>query len=1376
MPTPTSKRKQPQRRFEEYIFTRITSSEVGLTDIPTTMFTKVPGTVGDGYTLEAVSGQIPLGFDFSFDGITYKSFVAATSGWIALVDPSTGTFAVADIITGGNNFTNSAVKSTFIGKPVLLAPWFDDQINVTNNLTDLGGAMTAARILRIQQGLEAPPVEFSLIDYGVKYFYDVRSPRGRRTIVRWSSITSAGAFASSVIRYEVVLYENGWIEFRYGPKNGLIFSSTSEHAVIGIFMPTGTNRFRDLSLGLGYRDIERQQYRHGGVEYSTGYTDTNTWATAAYSCNLKPDQHWPGLNSAGTIFTFMPPPARRKVLPRGSLRDSDSTISMPLVARTGDDRLGTYLSAYDDRKSVAFVSNVIGVNYPSTLPRFYADSEAGIVSRQDMFTGDFELTASIVKSAVDSLIVTPQTERMKPFNEVSQPEQDSGTFFASGTLVNDVGPGLTSALKSKTQIRLSFPVKLSTQTLALTSSIFYYNKTIGQFQNIPVTHDAATTTGKSDFGNAIYEAGTLFKEVIETARGFTAWGSAIVSGSGPVGVSLQTNANMGREYTQINETEALTDNYPKSVTKNADYDASNDQCIILPITQPFLIEKAVVEIPMNAGDGWFQDITESFLEITANASVDVGGPGITVTLMNQITNETGYYRDIIMTGTITHSRDNFSDVVLSNFPQYATWDNPLIGTVFQLRPRGFLSLATPSAIITPVSSSIVGFNFTGSVKIQMEAAISNGVTLKYTQIGGSSPPPQRDLITQLLTSPTIVPRTTQTSGINTLIDIAYIDAMGRAQTGFEPSGRSLYGKEFITSQNVLRFGTVKNPFYVSSSFSQLPTQMQEALTTGTDYIACGTIPLGSSVPSPYLVFPGDKLVLGIAKTRPHLFMASGTAGGFKHFSSSVGQTVGHDISIATGTINITLYGSLLRGNSEFHDTMNQPLASDAVHEIFVGSDPVLDQFDVNYRGTYFGSMNDDFITGSMLTVSKDAAGLPIFVTGSRGRVFSKLRSRVQAMPSQAPTSYEAQTNPSLAFRSQPWYELVGGQRTVQVSSLSERFYDSMMPSINSCFNADGTGIFRVTKGTGWPGSLDSVTSSDVGWIFFDDPLITNLFSNKNWAKAYPFEPRYSAVPRQTSIEKSFIVDYQYDGQSNITTPIVPVPVSGFFFVFSGLVDAPGINFFGATDAKYGYRIGCDINIRDTFPGGFAITGSANAVDITKAMYGFGDVNNMQFTGTVHESGITLGSNHNCDFHSYAWTPSLNAPKANVWGLAPIIRGWKYGVYSGLPAYSKCTYRRDRFGQLRDMLEQRLFTKYYTSDADSDGKPGLQQSPVIVKFVDFTGKLTKPENTWSQNLSFEVTSSVPYVDGISTNRPAINVAALNASLISITTDALGNVTL
>jgi len=92
------------------------------------------------------------------------------------------------------------------------------------------------------------------------------------------------------------------------------------------------------------------------------------------------------------------------------------------------------------------------------------------------------------------------------------------------------------------------------------------------------------------------------------------------------------------------------------------------------------------------------------------------------------------------------------------------------------------------------------------------------------------------------------------------------------------------------------------------------------------------------------------------------------------------------------------------------------------------------------------------------------------------------------------------------------------------------------------------------------------------------------------------------------------------------------------------------------------------------------------------------------------------------------------------GRQVIPRGWKYGVHNALPVDSYAVYRRDRFGQFRDMLEQRPYTRYLVN-----GLPRL--GAVTCRFVEpgGTGVSTEPKRTVCVNISQFATSSLPYFD-------------------------------
>ena len=91
-----------------------------------------------------------------------------------------------------------------------------------------------------------------------------------------------------------------------------------------------------------------------------------------------------------------------------------------------------------------------------------------------------------------------------------------------------------------------------------------------------------------------------------------------------------------------------------------------------------------------------------------------------------------------------------------------------------------------------------------------------------------------------------------------------------------------------------------------------------------------------------------------------------------------------------------------------------------------------------------------------------------------------------------------------------------------------------------------------------------------------------------------------------------------------------------------------------------------------------------------------------------------------------------------------IRGYKYGLAGLFGSTLGACFRRDRYGQFRDMFEQRLYPATLQSDRSVD-------YPLQVTFVSREGLRTSAERTHSQNLSSYATSSLPYFDGLTVDR-------------------------
>ena len=103
-----------------------------------------------------------------------------------------------------------------------------------------------------------------------------------------------------------------------------------------------------------------------------------------------------------------------------------------------------------------------------------------------------------------------------------------------------------------------------------------------------------------------------------------------------------------------------------------------------------------------------------------------------------------------------------------------------------------------------------------------------------------------------------------------------------------------------------------------------------------------------------------------------------------------------------------------------------------------------------------------------------------------------------------------------------------------------------------------------------------------------------------------------------------------------------------------------------------------------------------------------------------------------------------------------IRGWKYGVINGFPLYSSCVFRNNRYGQFRDMFEQRKSTKFFdpngfTLDGKNNAKKGSTSSVVQVAFVSGSDAFVTSSFSVSMNATdsglydFECKSGQPWHD-------------------------------
>jgi hypothetical protein len=473
---------------------------------------------------------------------------------------------------------------------------------------------------------------------------------------------------------------------------------------------------------------------------------------------------------------------------------------------------------------------------------------------------------------------------------------------------------------------------------------------------------------------------------------------------------------------------------------------------------------------------------------------------------------------------------------------------------------------------------------------------------------------------------------------------------------------------------------------------------------------------------------------------------------------------------------------------------------------------VLDQFEIEYKESYISGTYDQVVMGNIISLTT-VGGKKKYVYGNRGVVYGSINSN---QPQQPGTSiFDFST--SVSYRSQPYKEKAGNCRASKHVCYDERIYDTITPDALACFKRNGAEPFFFTgSAVGIPGVgiFSGFDSNNVGFIMFDNFIPTsngnrsnfNRGVDRNWTRSFPFEPRYSDVSRKSQqkflnggVEATYHADFLDNTGNNF------VKVAKKRKLKSLIVGTVGPN------AKYSNRHNTlklntiflpsgqnwyhhwvadrDTNSRYVFSGRFA-TGSCSDNDTMKVLFGYGDVNTIVYSSSYADSnnaqGYAMrGSSNWPDFRlkdsTNVGTSSLagtyEGVTGSIWNISPVIRGWKYGLHSALEDHTSAYYRQGKYGQFRDMLEQRKFTKIFTPNSQ-DRLQAIQQtisnSSVTVKFVDSEGKLTTPENTQSQNLSIEATSSLPYFDLVSRNRPIqLSINSTNLKLINFSVDGFGN---
>jgi hypothetical protein len=536
---------------------------------------------------------------------------------------------------------------------------------------------------------------------------------------------------------------------------------------------------------------------------------------------------------------------------------------------------------------------------------------------------------------------------------------------------------------------------------------------------------------------------------------------------------------------------------------------------------------------------------------------------------------------------------------------------------------------------------------------------------------------------------------------------AVFGSISRRSSKYIESGRSVLGNDFALL-DPRKLDQRRNPINVmDTQYEDLPQK-----TTAPRFSRNKTYMdvKSNTIKSPYLLYPQDKLLLCLSKHRA-VADSSITDVVLGVMSDPSGLYAYHDVAIGTGSIKVTMYGDLIREDIEFHDTLNQRLETAELWED-VGEDPVLDQFDVAYRNELSGCYLDRFSVLGAMPYASDVLTSSLEVT----QLYSNFSSALQDVPV---SNFASWTKGKRVF------ELAKSSRASQHFSTNEAYWDTRL--------VNPVRAMKVANPNFTVCLVDAIFSYQSSVIYSGDAqtLSSGISSTgagvSEWFMGFPFEPKFSGVTTAFSLGKDIM-------PANFGNKIV----------------------FNYNDIAF--ELGDTVN-RALMVGDFGSNLVTNINPLPKNEFikyfygiggGYGQHDNQHVRGRVN---ATAGTSN------YAASSSAR------------IRGWKYGMMSGFTQHSKQVYRRDRFGQPRDMLEQRLDAKFFdelglSSDGNVGVPIGVKDAPVQVKFYDSAGNQTDSLKTLSSNLSFEATSSVPYTDLVSRNRLALDFSTLNITRVVI----------
>jgi len=443
--------------------------------------------------------------------------------------------------------------------------------------------------------------------------------------------------------------------------------------------------------------------------------------------------------------------------------------------------------------------------------------------------------------------------------------------------------------------------------------------------------------------------------------------------------------------------------------------------------------------------------------------------------------------------------------------------------------------------------------------------------------------------------------------------------------------------------------------------------------------------------SPYLLHPKDRLIFG-----------------YENIPEVIGQNIDQNnadrMVDRITSVKVTFFGSLVSGDKEYHQTLNQPLTSDGIHESLFG-EPIVDQWDVDAINLLSGSMRDALMYGDIFSTTTAQRGRRGSIVDGDGGTTGSLNRNIQFFDKNVIYS-DSKVPPAGTILRDLVPDIEGGTQTIDSTA-----YKGI--ELSNTTGHSTTRLLRVVDPFARP-QLEKVRSPSPAASTMKDPVGGPILGSAT--PAFPFLML-----------------------QNASEPAGTEP----FVLFGGSRDeVKGIN------SKHAPEVAIPPVQQAPVPMGNI---GVNSLIPTLALQQSFNMNIVRALNSV----IFGAPVPNYLTGMYDW-PIL--PLGHL--FIPQCRGFKYGFQNIYPTSPVYHFRRDSFGQLRDLIESPvegvmdgLVDLADEDNGDLVADQNAETPPIKITFVSRGGTPhISPSDTNTQNLSKFATSSSPYFDGESRERP------------------------